>query len=148
MTKLQFDTSAAGRAQQGFTLVELMVVAAIVGILAVIAYPAYTQYVVKSNRAAAESFILSVANKQEQYALDARQYSTTLAALGLATPTDVARKYTITEPIAVSSVPMAYTITAVPISAQATNDTKCGSVSIDQTGTKSISGTGTVADCW
>lgn len=137
-----------GRAQQGVTLVELMVVVVIVGIVAAIAYPAYTQYTVKANRAAAESFILSVASKQEQYALDARQYATTLAALGLSTPADVARKYTITEPIPVSTAPLTYTITAVPTGAQATNDTKCGSVSINQAGTKAISGTGTVADCW
>ncbi|HXU94491.1 MAG TPA: type IV pilin protein [Gallionella sp.] len=142
------ETPASGRLQRGFTLVELMVTVAIIGILAAIAYPSYVQYTVKSNRAAAESFIMSVANKQEQYMLNARQYATTLAALGVAVPADVSRNYTITEPISVTAIPPGYTITAVPAGNQAANDTKCGSISIDQAGTKGVSGTGTVAVCW
>src|SRR3989442_9964736 len=71
-------------AQDGFTLIELMVTVAIVAILAAIAYPSYTQYIVRANRSAAQSFILSLANKQEQYILDLRQYATTLAPLGYA----------------------------------------------------------------
>lgn len=61
--------------QQGFSLIELMIAVAIAGILATIAYPSYTRYVTKSNRSAAESFIMTVSNKQEQYMLDARQYA-------------------------------------------------------------------------
>lgn len=139
---------AGGQIHRGFTLIELMVAVAIVGILAAIAYPSYVQYTVKSKRAAAESFIMSVANKQEQYMLNARQYATTMASLGVAVPEDVSRNYTITEPIPVTATPPGYTITAVPIGSQAANDTRCGSISIDQAGTKGISGTSTVAECW
>lgn len=140
--------SASARTRRGVTLIELMVTVVIIGILAAIAYPSYVQYTVKSKRAAAESFIMGVANKQEQYMLNARQYATTLALLGMAVPEDVAANYTITQPIPVTATPPGYTITAVPTGGQATNDTRCGSVSIDQAGTKGISGTGTVAECW
>lgn len=135
--------------QRGFTLVELLVAVVIVGILSAIAVPAYTQHFVKARRAAAESFIMSVSNKEEQYILDAHQYTATLGAggLGLATPTDIAAYYSIG--IAnIGATPPTYTITATPTGTQASNDTKCGSVSIDQTGAKSISGTGSLADCW
>ena len=144
------------KAQKGFSLVELMVVVAIVAILAAVAIPAYTQHTIKSNRAAAESFIMGVSNKQEQYILDARQYAgvaaapgdaTGLTTLGMTVPVDVSKNYNITIG-SVSLTPPNYTVTATPIGSQLTSDTNCGSVSINQAGTKNITGTSTVANCW
>ncbi len=133
------------KSQRGFTLVELMIVVVIAGILAAIAYPSYNQYVTKSKRSAAESFMLTVANRQEQYMLDARSYAATLSALGLTTPSDVAPNYS----VALSGVTSTtYTITATPTGAQQTNDTKCANLTLNQTGAKGISGTGSVAACW
>lgn len=140
----------------GFSLIELMIVVAIIGILATIAYPSYIQYTVKSNRAAAESFIMGVANKQEQHLLDARQYAgvaadpgddTGLATLHMAPPREVSDNYN----IKIGNVtlnPPGYKVTAEPKGAQATRDTVCASVSIDHTGTKRETGTGSVTDCW
>lgn len=134
--------------KSGFTLVELMIAVAIVGILAVIAYPSYSRYVTKSNRSAAASFMLIVANKQEQYMLDARQYASTLNALNLATPAEVSRNYTISIVADNAATPPGYTITATPIGAQLANDTNCANLTLNQTGAKGISGTGSVAACW
>lgn len=53
------------QSQQGFSLIELMMVIAIVGILASIAYPLYTNSVVKSNRAAAQSYLMELAQAQQ-----------------------------------------------------------------------------------
>jgi type IV pilus assembly protein PilE len=61
----------------GFTLIELMIAVAVVGILAAIAYPSYTAYVVRANRSAAASFLFQLANKEAQYMLDARTYTGT-----------------------------------------------------------------------
>lgn len=133
---------------KGFTLVELMITVVIVGILASVAIPAYTQYTVRAKRAAAESFIMSVANKQEQYILDARQYATTLALLNMTPPADVSAHYNITITTDMTATPPAYTIEAAPTGSQATNDTKCGTVSINQAGTKGETGTGALGDCW
>src|SRR5437762_1440926 len=75
-----------GRAARGFTLGELMVTVAIVGILAAVAYPSYVRYGVRANRSAAESFMLEVSSRQERYLVDARQYAPDLATLGIAVP--------------------------------------------------------------
>lgn len=132
---------------KGFTLVELLIAVAIVGILAAIVIPSYTKYIVKAKRSAAESFIMSVANKQEQYILDARQYASSLAALNMPAPADVAESYNITI-TDVGAAPPTYTINAEPKAVQAARDTQCGTVSVDQTGMKRQSGTGSVNDCW
>lgn len=142
------DRSAADRIQ-GFTLIELLTVLAIVGILAAIAYPSYIQHIIKTNRSAAQSFILSAANKQEQYNLDARQYATTMTLLGLTNiPTEVSKNYNVTIAANNSATPPTYTITATPIDNQLSMDTLCGSLTIDQVGNKGITGTGTVSGCW
>lgn len=81
--------------QSGFTLIELMVTVAIVGILTTIAYPSYTQYMLRANRAAAQSEMMAIANRQQQFLLTNRAYvdKATLEASGYTLPTDVSAKY-------------------------------------------------------
>ena len=137
------------RQHQGFSLIELMIVVAIVGILGAIAIPSYSRYVVKSNRAAAEGFITSVASKQQQYMLDARAYAPNMATLGYTSsniPSEVSNNYNVSITLVVGPPP-GYVITATPTGSQLSRDTQCGSVSINQAGTKTQSA-GTVADCW
>lgn len=136
------------KAQNGFTLVELMIVVAIIGILSAIAYPSYTQYVVKSNRSAAEGFMLAIAGKQEQYMLDARAYATSITALSITTPSEVSKNYTVTVTANNTATPPTHTISAAPFGTQQAQDTKCATLTLDQTGAKGKSGTGTLADCW
>ena len=60
----------------GFTLIELMITVAIVGILAAIAYPSYTSHIQKGARRAAQAQMLDIANRQQQYLLANRGYAT------------------------------------------------------------------------
>jgi type IV pilus assembly protein PilE len=77
----------------GFTLIELMIAAAIVGILAAIAFPSYSRYVVRSNRAAAQSAMMDIANRQQQYLLANRAYAATAAELGFTLPDSLSSLY-------------------------------------------------------
>jgi type IV pilus assembly protein PilE len=68
---------------RGFTLIELMIVVTVIAILAGVAYPSYINSVRKARRADAQVLMLDSANRQEQYLLDARQYTTSFTSLGV-----------------------------------------------------------------
>jgi type IV pilus assembly protein PilE len=63
---------------KGFTLIELLIAIAIMGILMAIAVPNYNEYMIKATRSSAQQFLLDIAQRQEQYLLDNRQYATNL----------------------------------------------------------------------
>lgn len=119
----------------GFTLIELMIVVVIVGILAAVALPSYRDYVIKGNRAAAQQYMLTIANKEEQYLLDNRSYTTTIGSggLGLSTPSDISSLYTFSVG-GVTTSPPYYLITGAVVagSSQASD----GNLTLDSTGAK------------
>lgn len=133
---------------RGFTLIELMVTVAIVGILAAVAYPSYTQYVVRANRSAVQSFMYSVSNRQEQFMLDARKYGSKTE-LAMTLPTEVVGKYDWDVVPDMTTTPPSYVITATPQGAQATRDAQCMTLTLNQLGVKTKSGSAaSVSDCW
>lgn len=130
--------SRSRRLPRGFTLVELMITVAIVGILAVVAYPSLNGYIQKSRRADAKTALLAVAQKMEQYR--------SLGASGVYANTKSDNGY---YALSFSVVPTqtVYTIQAVPQAGQATD--ACGTFSYDQAGNKMVSGgTLTASSCW
>ncbi len=121
--------------QKGFTLIELMVVIAIIGILAMIANNSYSSYIVRANRTAAQSFMVELANRQKQYFLDARTYAADLTTLGVSVPREVAINY---DPVGnfvftITANPPAFLITAHPTSARQSED---GDLTLSSNGTK------------
>ena len=73
-----------GRRSIGFTLIELMVVVAIVGILAAIAYPSYLDQVRKGRRAEAQALLMELAQRQQNFLMIRRRYASSLQELGYA----------------------------------------------------------------
>lgn len=102
------------RPQHGFTLIELMITVAVVGILAAIAYPTYQNAMAKNRRATAQAYLADVAQREQQYVLDNRAYTDSTTNLRLPVPADVSRYYTIAI-TAATSTPPAFTATAAPV---------------------------------
>ena len=127
--------------QSGFTLIEVMIAVVIVGILASIAYPSYTQYVTRTYRDSAKACLSEYAHAME------RRYSTKLSYEGetpkleCASASSLGSRYTIT----VTDIAQdTFTVKATPLGAQADNEKQCGTMSIDQKGKR----TAATDKCW
>lgn len=83
------------RAVSGFSLLELISVVAIIGILTVIAMPAYKEYQIRANKAAAKAVLMQVASRQEQYLMKSGSFGT-LTQLNYTMPTEVSTYFDIT----------------------------------------------------
>lgn len=130
----QYEAAIGRRTQEAFTLIELMVTVVVIGILAAIAYPSYVQYTVRSNRAAAQAYLMDVAQREQQYLLDVRQYADKTTIINLVpVPANVSKFYDID--VARAGPPPTFTAKATPKSGTAQQND--GTLSIDATGTKS-----------
>lgn len=149
-------TRTTRRHKGGFTLIELMIVVAIVAILAAIAIPQYRKYVQKSNRATAKSALLDLARREETYYSTNNSYTLNLISLGytsitnnqIQVPNSSNPTYTIafTAPASSGTSAATYTASATPTGSQ-TGD-GCGTYSVDYLGNQLPATTSGGSSCW
>ena len=142
--------------QKGVTLLELLIVVAIIAMISAFAYPSYMQYVVSTKRTVATTALLRIADRQQQFFMDNKRFTNDLTALGFAANplvladdgnNTLAGNSDAVYSISLSNVAVTtYTITAAPLHGQASRDLECGSLTLTQAGTRGSSAGG--ADCW
>lgn len=129
----------------GFNLLELMVAAAIVGILSAVCFPLYTNHLVHAKRAEAKLTLQKVALNLEQYHLMHDTYKeATIETLGFS-DTIANKSY---ELALLSSDDTDFLIEAKPLGNQGKRDTACGSLLLNAGGEKTITGTEGADKCW
>jgi len=134
--------------KRGFTLIELMITVAVIGVLVAVAYPSYLGQIRKSNRSAAQQFMADVASREQQILLDQRSYVAVASTayfpnaptaanpgINLVVPTSTSGNYTfvVAAPAPTASAPLpTFTVTATAVGKQAID----GNLTLDSSGTK------------
>ena len=138
------------RTMLGFTLIEMMITVVIMGILVAVALPSYNAQVARTRRASASGCAMELAQYMERVYTSNLRYDMDNGVDTVLPSTPCRNELSGSYGFAFASTPQArsYSIVATPQGSQATRDSGCGALSINQANIKGVSGTKPVSDCW
>ena len=141
--------SFTAKRTSGFSLIELLIVVAILGIIAAIAVPSYLSYMTDTRRTDATSTLIEVAGEQFRYYSENNTYTDSMSDLGYGTADTALSKeglYTIS---LVSASANSFVITATPVAGAAqASDTECTTFTLSSSNQKGSTGSISAQECW
>ncbi|OLB14919.1 MAG: hypothetical protein AUH10_03130 [Gammaproteobacteria bacterium 13_2_20CM_66_19] len=144
-TRAQVAAGLRQHRMRGVTLIELMVVLAIVAILSSLAVGSYRRYVLRANRTDATSALLRTQVAEEKFFLQNNAYTTNVTTLGLASPTTNGFYTLVVAAGSTGNIATSFKATATATGTQ-TQDTSCQTLTIDDQGLRNSAPSTT--DCW
>lgn len=139
----------------GFSLIELMIVVAVVAILSAVAFPSYQQYVRRAARAEARATMLDIAQMEERFLTSNNFYVAFDGPSGTVAPPagwknyagadSGSRKYDVSVAAGASGIATSFVISAAPSNGH--SDPNCGTLTLNNVSQRGQSA-GTLAECW
>ncbi len=134
--------------QSGFTLIEVLVAVAILGLLVAVAFPSWQGFLIKTKRSEAKVLLTEAANEQVRYFTENNRYASSMTQLGYGSDRYLSENGNYGVEVQ-SSTASSYTLVAIPESGSSqVDDTDCGRLTLTSTGVKGTTGSATPADCW
>lgn len=132
----------------GFTMIEVVIVIGILGIIVAVGYPSYLGYMEKTRRIEAKTLLSEVSGELQRFQTENNTFTDDLTELGY--PSATVLSETGLYSLAVSNATAnSFLLTAAPVVGKAQeNDDDCGSFTVNSVGVKAVTGTAVAADCW